>query len=197
MIYRDARTGRLARYKVTRAQLETKETSATLSELFPGAVYEIQLAAVSHGLRSERLVLRRGVRPRPAQWLRLARATSNSVLVSWAGPPRRASALGGFVLRYRTAAEPRWTALPPLAPDADRAEIPNMTHGEHYIIELDTLGEPADGDAVESDRPLREEHTVRTYRTHRPDTSHYYFYTYFVVTTAVILLKRIAYLSLV
>lgn len=142
-------------------KLETKETSATLSELFPGAVYEIQLAAVSHGLRSERLVLRRGVRPRPALWLRLARATSNSVLVSWAGPPRRASALGGFVLRYRTAAEPRWTALPPLAPDADRAEIPNMTHGEHYIIELDTLGEPADGDAVESDRPLREEHTVR------------------------------------
>ncbi|XP_050561388.1 tyrosine-protein phosphatase 10D isoform X1 [Spodoptera frugiperda] len=142
-------------------KLETKETSATLSELFPGAVYEIQLAAVSHGLRSERLLLRRGVRPRPALWLRLARATSNSVLVSWAGPPRRASALGGFVLRYRTAAEPRWTALPPLAPDADRAEIPNMTHGEHYIIELDTLGEPADGDAVESDRPLREEHTVR------------------------------------
>lgn len=35
------------------AQLTTSETSAVLEGLFPGAVYELQLAALSHGLFSE------------------------------------------------------------------------------------------------------------------------------------------------
>ncbi|XP_047019276.1 tyrosine-protein phosphatase 10D isoform X1 [Helicoverpa zea] len=141
--------------------LETTETSATLEDLFPGAVYEIQVAAVSYGLVSERHSLLKPVRPLPALWLRVERVTSNSVTVEWAGPARAASALGGFVLRYRTRADPRWLALDPLPPSASSAEISNMTHGEHYIIRLDTLSEDADGDSVESDHPLHEEHTVR------------------------------------
>lgn len=43
-------------------QLETTETNATLEDLFPGAVYEIQVAAVSHGLRSEWHTLLKPVR---------------------------------------------------------------------------------------------------------------------------------------
>lgn len=34
-------------------QLETRDTNATLQDLVPGAVYEIRLAALSHGLLSE------------------------------------------------------------------------------------------------------------------------------------------------
>ncbi|CAH0628548.1 unnamed protein product [Chrysodeixis includens] len=141
--------------------LKTTDTSATLEDLFPGAVYEIQVAAVSYGLRSERHTLLKPVRPLPALWLHVDRATSNSVGVSWAGPARSASALGGFALRYRTRAEPRWTALDLLPPGASSAEIANMTHGEHYIIRLDAVSEDADGETVESEPPRTEEHTVR------------------------------------
>lgn len=38
-----------------------------------------------------------------------------------------------------------------------------MTHGEHYIIQLDTVSEDAEGETVESDEPLSTEHTVREY----------------------------------
>lgn len=43
-------------------QLTTTDTNATLEDLFPGAVYEIQVAAISHGLRSERHTVLKPVR---------------------------------------------------------------------------------------------------------------------------------------
>lgn len=99
--------------------------------------------------------------PLAPRWLKVEHATSNSVGVSWAGPARSASALGGFAVRYRTRAEPRWAALELLPPGAAAADITNMTHGEHYIIRLDAVSEDADGETVESEPPVTTEHTVR------------------------------------
>ncbi|XP_046978913.1 tyrosine-protein phosphatase 10D-like isoform X1 [Vanessa cardui] len=139
-------------------QLVTADTNATLEDLYPGAVYEIQLVAISHGLRSERHTVLKPVRPLPAEWLSVERATSNSVAVHWRGP--RAGLVGAFVLRYRTAAA-AWRRLDPLPPTADVAEIANMTHGERYEIQLDTASEDAAGESVDSGQPLSAEHTVR------------------------------------
>ncbi|CAH2062689.1 unnamed protein product, partial [Iphiclides podalirius] len=141
--------------------LETSDTNATLEELFPGAVYEIQLAAISHGLHSEWYTVLEPVRPLPAEWMEVKRATSNSVAVRWRGP--EGGAVGGFSLRYRTQRDgPQpWTELQPLPPGATYAEITNMTHGERYTIELDTESEAADHKTVASGRPLSAEHTVR------------------------------------
>lgn len=36
-----------------------------------------------------------------------------------------------------------------------------MTHGEFYIIRLDTVSEEAEGVTVESERPVSTEYTVR------------------------------------
>ncbi|XP_047545411.1 tyrosine-protein phosphatase 10D-like isoform X4 [Vanessa atalanta] len=140
------------------ATLVTADTNATLEDLHPGAVYEIQLVAISHGLRSERHTVLKPVRPLPAEWLSVERATSNSVAVHWRGP--RAGLVGAFVLRYRTAAA-AWRRLDPLPPGADVAEIANMTHGERYEIQLDTASEDAAGETVDSGQPLSAEHTVR------------------------------------
>ncbi|CAB3221781.1 unnamed protein product [Arctia plantaginis] len=142
-------------------KLETNDTSATLRDLFPGAVYEIELAAISYNLHSDSHTLLKPVRPLPPLQVRVSHATSNSVNVTWSGPPASASALGGYALRYRTRGEPRWRALDLLAPRASTAEITNMTHGEFYIIRLDTVSEDAEGETVESDRPVSTEYTVR------------------------------------
>uniref|UniRef100_A0A2A4JJA4 Fibronectin type-III domain-containing protein n=1 Tax=Heliothis virescens TaxID=7102 RepID=A0A2A4JJA4_HELVI len=131
------------------------------ADLVPGRLYNVTMWTVSRNVTSHPMQRQTRLWPLPALWLRVERVTSNSVTVEWAGPARAASALGGFVLRYRTRADPRWHALDPLPPTAVSAEISNMTHGEHYIIQLDTLSEDADGDSVESDHPLHEEHTVR------------------------------------
>ncbi|XP_037297538.1 tyrosine-protein phosphatase 10D [Manduca sexta] len=141
--------------------LETQDTNATLSDLFPGAVYEVQVAAVSHGLLSERHTLFKPVRPLPAQALSVQRASSNSAAARWRGPDPARSAVGAFLLRYRTLADDAWTDLDPLPPHTDHAEIANMTHGERYIIQLDTGSEAAAGETVDSGSPLSTEHTVR------------------------------------
>ncbi|XP_068628161.1 tyrosine-protein phosphatase 10D [Battus philenor] len=141
--------------------LETRDTNATLEDLTPGAVYEIQLAAISHGLYSEWYTVLEPVRPLPAEWLEVKRATSNSVSVRWRGPS--AGAVGAYALRYRTHEPPRapWTELPPFPPTATYAEIANMTHGERYTIELDAESEAAEHKAVGSGQPRAAQHTVR------------------------------------
>ncbi|XP_039746101.1 tyrosine-protein phosphatase 10D-like isoform X2 [Pararge aegeria] len=138
--------------------LATPATNATLPDLLPGAVYEIQLAAVSHGLRSERLTVLKPVRPLPPEWMAVERASSNAVLVRWRGPS--GGVVGAYSLRYQAADGP-WRRLEPLPADRDRAEISNMTHGERYRIQLDTLSEDAAGDAADSAQPLSAQHTVR------------------------------------
>lgn len=135
----------------------TADTNATLEDLYPGAVYEIQLVAISHGLPSERHTVLKPVRPLPAEWMVVERASSNAVTVRWRGPS--SGAVGSFALRYRAGGD--WRRLEPLPPAADAAEIGNMTHGEHYEIQLDTASEDAAGETVESGRPLAAEHTVR------------------------------------
>ncbi|CAK1578883.1 unnamed protein product [Parnassius mnemosyne] len=140
--------------------LETSDTNATLEDLYPGTVYEIQIAAISHGLQSDWYTILEPVRPLPAQWLQVERATSNSVSVRWRGPA--SGALGGLALRYRTQhPASAWTSLPHLQPALTSAEITNMTHGERYTIELDTVSEAADQKTVTSGEPLTAEHTVR------------------------------------
>lgn len=141
--------------------LETADTMVTLKGLFPGAVYEIELAAVSYGLLSDRHKLLKPVRPLPPLWMNVSHATSNSVGVSWGGPDLSDSAVGGYSLRYCTADAPTCTGLELLPQQGNTAEIKNMTHGEHYTILLDTISEDAAGETVESDQPIKTEHTVR------------------------------------
>ncbi|XP_062527912.1 tyrosine-protein phosphatase 10D isoform X3 [Bombyx mori] len=143
-------------------QLRTEDTSALLADLFPGAVYEIELAAMSHDLPSEAHRMLKPVRPLAATRLWVERASSNSALVQWRGPPPARSVLGHYALRYRTLSAARFTELDLLPPDAASAEITNMTHGERYVIQLDTVSEPGDGgEVVESGQPLYAEHTIR------------------------------------
>lgn len=139
--------------------LDTAETNATLDGLVPGAVYEIQLAAVSNGLVSERHTVLKPVRPLPPQRVWVERASSNAAVVRWRGPAGD-GVVGAYWLRYRTPRAP-WRRLDPLPPSADVAEIANMTHGERYTIQLDTASEDAGGETADSGQPLSAEHTVR------------------------------------
>lgn len=149
-------------------QISTSETSATLPGLFPGGVYSVSVAALSHGLMSEEHAIAKPVRPLPARALAVRRATSNSVAVEWTGPAPGTSAVGEYSLRYRTlsaagAGEP-WSALPPLPASAAGAEITDMIHGERYAIELECGSErapPPHGEVAWSGAPRRAEHTVR------------------------------------
>lgn len=90
----------------------------------------------------------------------MERATSNSVVARWDGPAG-AGAVGHFALRYRPLGAPQWTRHRPVGATRRDAEIANMTHGERYEIELDSVSLPAGDETADSGRPRRAEHTVR------------------------------------
>ncbi|XP_028177179.1 tyrosine-protein phosphatase 10D-like [Ostrinia furnacalis] len=139
--------------------LETTETNATLEQLTPGAVYEVQVAAVSHGLRSEWHTLLKPVRPLPPASLHVERASSNALRARWEGPA--GGALGAFLLQYRAADAAAWQALAPLPATAGSAELAGLAPGEDYVVRLDTLSDAAGDDSVPSGRPLETHHVVR------------------------------------
>ncbi|XP_048481180.1 tyrosine-protein phosphatase 10D [Plutella xylostella] len=139
--------------------LATAEAAATVAGLLPGALYELSLRAHSHGQPSEPHVTVRAVRPLPPVSMSVERVSSNSAVVRWRGPA--GSALGQFVLRYRTQGDAAWTRLPPLSPNDTEAEIVDMTHGERYTIQLDTASLAVAGERQESGAPLGRDHTVR------------------------------------
>lgn len=88
------------------------------------------------------------------------RARSTSAIVKWRIPPAETSLTGQLSLRYR-AGDAAWTRLPPLAPDHAEAEIVDMTPGEMYTIQLDTVSAAAGGERLESGAPLTATRTVR------------------------------------
>lgn len=53
----------------------------------------------------------------------MARSTTNSARVAWAGPAPAAGALGHYSLRYRTERADAWITLPPFEPTTTRAEV--------------------------------------------------------------------------
>ena len=65
----------------------------------------------------------RGAGPLPPLSLSVERATSNSVVVRWRGPAAAASALGEFLLRYRTHQAQAWARQPPYPPHVTSAEV--------------------------------------------------------------------------
>ncbi len=131
----------------------TQESKLILTKLYPGAGYHIKVIAVSHGLQSEPHDYFQAVYPRPPTNLTVEKVTSNSVVVRWQGP--KDTIFSEYSIRYRTEEEEKWIRLPPVK-EMTEAEISDMTPGEKYFIQINTVSY-----GVESIHPLQTNHTVR------------------------------------
>ncbi|XP_073996604.1 protein tyrosine phosphatase 10D isoform X2 [Rhodnius prolixus] len=132
----------------------TTEPHLLLTNLYPGAGYQIKVFAISHGLYSEPHDYFQAVYPKPPTNLTLENVTSNSVVVRWIEPEE--SIYSEFSIRYRTEEESRWYKLPPVKRTVTEAEVVDLTPGEKYTIQVNTVSFN-----VESARPLVLNHTVR------------------------------------
>ena len=66
--------------------INTTQTKVTLSNLYPGAGYVIQIAALSHGLLSEPHESFTAVYPNPPRNLSVEKLQGNKVALKWLEP---------------------------------------------------------------------------------------------------------------
>ncbi|XP_076291656.1 protein tyrosine phosphatase 10D isoform X2 [Lasioglossum baleicum] len=153
---------RQEKFEVTHNRNDTGESATTLTteshivleDLYPGAAYEVKVFAISHSLRSEPHDYFQAVLPKPPKNLSFERITSNTVVVRWEAPTN--SLYTEFSIRYRTEDDPRWVKLPIVKESEREAEVADMTPGEKYTIQVNTVSY-----GVESLYPLQLNHTVR------------------------------------
>ncbi|XP_014240929.1 tyrosine-protein phosphatase 10D isoform X2 [Cimex lectularius] len=130
----------------------TTEPHLLLTNLYPGAGYEIKVFAISHSLYSEPHDYFQAVFPKPPTNLTMENVTSNSVVVRWMEPID--SLFSDFSIRYRTEDDSKWIKLPTVR--HTEAEVADLTPGEKYTIQVNTVSF-----GVESANPLTLHHTVR------------------------------------
>lgn len=65
---------------------KTTETKLVVTDLYPGAGYQVKVYAISHGLPSDPHEYFQVVFPQPPNNLSIERVTSNSVIVKWDPP---------------------------------------------------------------------------------------------------------------
>ncbi|RZF35702.1 hypothetical protein LSTR_LSTR009570 [Laodelphax striatellus] len=131
----------------------TTDYKLTLTNLYPGAGYQIKVFAISHGLRSEPHDYFQAVFPKPPSNLTIEKVTSNSVVVRWNEPEK--TVFSEYSIRYRTEDDETWVKLPSVRGSTE-AEVADMTPGEKYMIQVNTVSFN-----VESNQPQQVNHTVR------------------------------------
>ena len=78
-------------------EINTTQTRVTLADLYPGAGYEIQLFALSHGLLSEPHESFTAVYPNPPRNLSVEKVQGNKVALKWLEP--LSSLFTGYVIK--------------------------------------------------------------------------------------------------
>lgn len=134
----------------------TTDSRLVIRNLFPGAVYEVKVFALSHDLPSDPHEYFQAVLPLPPINMSIERVSSNSVLVHWTGPGSQESVVSEYAIRYRTHTDAQWVKLPTVPAHANEAEVTDMTPGERYTIQVNTVSA-----GVESSNPQQVNHTVK------------------------------------
>ena len=115
---------------------QTTEKAVAITSLFPGAGYQVQVYAVSHGLRSESHDSFQSVPPRPPLDMRVTSVVESNVSLAWTPPTD--SLYTEFVIRFRPrSGESLWREV---SVSSERSEytLQDMTPGEMFSLQLDT-----------------------------------------------------------
>ena len=115
---------------------QTTEKAVAITSLFPGAGYQVEVYAVSHGLRSESHDSFQSVPPRPPLDMRVTSVVESNVSLAWTPPTD--SLYTEFVIRFRPrSGESLWREV---SVSSDRSEytLQDMTPGEMFSLQLDT-----------------------------------------------------------
>ncbi|EEC16918.1 receptor protein-tyrosine phosphatase 10D, putative, partial [Ixodes scapularis] len=118
-----------------RRQEDTKQNWLLLSNLYPGASYQIRVYAVSHGLWSEPHSYYQTVSPRPPQNLQIAKASNSTMILTWSAPAN--SLVDHYAVRYRPVESSFWREFGIV--NTTSTEIDDLIAGERYVVRVATV----------------------------------------------------------
>nr|XP_027194856.1 tyrosine-protein phosphatase 10D-like [Dermatophagoides pteronyssinus] len=135
-------------YKIIWIRNDTKEKKerivrsnwAVLEDLYPGAIYEISVYAISHGLISDPHSYFQTIFPRPPETLHVAQHSNSSMMLSWSAPTD--SLVDHYIARYRPTRQTVWRDLGIV--NTTSMEIKNLVAGEMYTVRVSSVSNRAE-----------------------------------------------------
>ena len=117
-------------------QQQTTDRGFSISDLYPGAGYQIQVFAVSHGLQSEPHTSFQAVPPHPPLEVVVTKVLDTNVTLAWTPPSD--SLFTEFIIRYRpVTSEAKWSEVS-VGGDKTQITLEDMLPGQQFTIQLDT-----------------------------------------------------------
>jgi len=175
----------------------TTEKTATLRDLYPGAGYQIQVIAISHGLESDKSTNQRftAVLPNPPRNMSITGVHENVITLSWLPPLN--SLYTEYVIRYRpygeATGEQVWKEIPAIPKETTTYNLSELSPGEQFEIQVDTVshrvpsGKPTEVAQIIAPQPVKEIQPILdaeniTLEWPRPDGRiDFYYVTWFPV----------------
>lgn len=112
----------------------TTQTWLIINDLYPGAMYNFNIYAISNGLWSDPVTYLRSVAPKSPENVKVVTFNNSSMLLSWDFPSE--SLVNNFIIRYRPSTLNTWSKMEQV--NSTRYEIKNLIAGEEYEVELAT-----------------------------------------------------------
>ncbi|KAF7495092.1 Tyrosine-protein phosphatase 10D [Sarcoptes scabiei] len=121
-------------------EMVVKTNWASLEELYPGAVYEISVYAISHGLYSDPHSYFQTIFPRPPETLHVAKHSNSTLKLFWSAPNN--SLVDHYIARYRPTRQTIWRDLGIV--NTTSIEIKNLIAGERYTVRVSSVSNRAE-----------------------------------------------------
>lgn len=140
-------------YKIEWTRNDTKEKKEKivktnwliLEDLYPGAIYEIAVSAISHQLMSDPHSYFQTIRPRPPEGVHVSKHTNSSMLLVWNAPGD--SLVDHYIARYRpTHRQTAWRDLGIV--NTTQLEIKNLVAGEAYTVRVSAVANRAESSDI-------------------------------------------------
>ncbi|XP_076348974.1 tyrosine-protein phosphatase 10D-like isoform X1 [Tachypleus tridentatus] len=115
-----------------------------LSNLYPGATYNIKVYALSYGLKSEPHSYFKTVYPKPPEKLQIVKASNSTMILTWKAPSN--SLVDHYTVRYRPVDSSFWREIGTV--NTTSCEIRNLVAGERYIIRVTSVSNRVESKSV-------------------------------------------------
>lgn len=135
-------------YQIEWIRNDTKEKSEKIvktnwvivEDLYPGAIYEISVSAISHQLFSDPHSYFQTIFPRPPEGLHVSKHTNSSMTLVWKAPSD--SLVDHYIARYRPTRQSVWRELGIV--NSTSLEIRNLVAGEMYTVRVSSVSNRAE-----------------------------------------------------
>lgn len=122
----------------SRMELKTKQNFIILQDLYPGAIYSINVSSISYGLSSpEPHTYHTTIYPKPPESFQIVKFSNSSILLSWLVPID--SLVDNYIVRFKPIGSNLWQEQVIINNNITTTEIHDLVSGELYNFKINTI----------------------------------------------------------